>query len=63
MERSKVPLELLLTKTYKHGWTALHYAAHNGHAEACRALMTAAAQSPEPLGLNFKQPLGATLSS
>ena len=37
MECSEVPLELLLAKTYKHGWTALHYAAHNGNA-SCHVL-------------------------
>ena len=27
----QVSLELLSARTYKIGWTALHYAAHNGH--------------------------------
>lgn len=46
----EVPLELLSAKSYKIGWTALHYAAHNGHAECCRLLMSAASQAPEFIG-------------
>eukprot|EP00435_Cladocopium_sp_Y103_P038327 s2366_g10.t1 len=46
----EVPLEVLSAKTYKIGWTALHYAAHNGHAECCRLLMSAAGQAPEFIG-------------
>eukprot|EP00930_Biecheleria_cincta_P032435 TRINITY_DN22511_c0_g1_i1.p1 TRINITY_DN22511_c0_g1~~TRINITY_DN22511_c0_g1_i1.p1 ORF type:complete len:343 (+),score=63.63 TRINITY_DN22511_c0_g1_i1:75-1103(+) len=44
-----LPLELLAAKTYKLGWTALHYAAHNGHAVCIDLLMDAASHSPEIL--------------
>eukprot|EP00913_Durusdinium_trenchii_P012325 g11570.t1 len=46
----EVSLELLSARTYKIGWTALHYAAHNGHAECCRVLMSAAGQAAEFIG-------------
>ena len=31
-EAMQVPLQVVTAKTFKYGWTALHYAAHNGHA-------------------------------
>jgi len=44
-----LPLELLAAKTYKLGWTALHYAAHNGHAVCIDLLMDAASHAPDIL--------------
>eukprot|EP00931_Biecheleriopsis_adriatica_P121287 TRINITY_DN96377_c0_g1_i1.p1 TRINITY_DN96377_c0_g1~~TRINITY_DN96377_c0_g1_i1.p1 ORF type:complete len:324 (+),score=53.28 TRINITY_DN96377_c0_g1_i1:87-1058(+) len=42
-----VPSKVITEKTFKHGWTCLHYAANNGHATCIELILQAASHDPE----------------